>query len=75
MAGERVSMNWIKIEDYLPGSSRPIQIWGCKKAPVFNGKPENHYGYFANGNFYSFKDSEQLINVTHWADMLRQPEK
>lgn len=71
-------MSWIKITKYLPGDNRKIQIWNGP--PVHDRRlAGNHVGFYSIGTgkwWHNHRDGgqEELNHVTHWAEMLGQPE-
>lgn len=70
-------MSWIKITQYLPGDTRRIQIWNDNDAAWADPKGGNHYGYYmpAANKWHSLTENDkELCHVTHWAELLGEPE-
>lgn len=67
-------MSWIKLSQYLPGNEREIQIW--------NNRPKHEHGvkgnvvgrYNPHNGIWKSTFNEELNHVTHWAELLPQPE-
>lgn len=63
-------MNWIKVEDELPKGFIDVLVYIPSEAPL----PTVHEGYYANEQWFVKGMIYGTAEVTHWAEMPKEPE-